>query len=201
MTTVIGLTGGIASGKSTVSKMFATAGIPIIDADKIAHEVVAPNTTALADIVSTFGDTVLTATGQLDRHKLGNLVFNDDDKLAELNAIVQPVIRKVIRSRIDRSRNRNTPVVVLDAPLLLEQHYEKDVDLIVVVSVPLKIQQARLMARDNLSLAEANERIESQLSLANKVAKADVVIDNSQQLEETRLQVVNLLDKVRQTAD
>lgn len=201
MTTVIGLTGGIASGKSTVSKMFATAGIPIIDADKIAHEVVAPNTTVLADIVSVFGGTVLTATGQLDRHKLGNLVFNDDDKLAELNAIVQPVIRKVIRSRIDRFRNRNTPVVVLDAPLLLEQHYEKDVDLIVVVSVPLKIQQARLMARNNLSLAEANERIESQLSLANKVAKADVVIDNSQQLEETRLQVVNLLDKVRQTAD
>ena len=200
MTTVIGLTGGIASGKSTVSKMFATAGIPIIDADKIAHEVVAPNTTALADIISTFGDTVLTATGQLDRHKLGNLVFNNDDKLAELNSIVQPVIRKVIRSRIDRFRSRNTPVVVLDAPLLLEQHYEKDVDLIVVVSVPLKIQ-ARLMARDNLSLAEANERIESQLSLANKVAKADVVIDNSQQLEETRLQVVNLLDKVRQTAD
>ncbi|MCF6164846.1 Dephospho-CoA kinase [Furfurilactobacillus rossiae] len=201
MTTVIGLTGGIASGKSTVSKMFATAGIPIIDADKIAHEVVAPNTTVLADIVSVFGGTVLTATGQLDRHKLGNLVFNDDDKLAELNAIVQPVIRKVIRSRIDRFRSQNTPVVVLDAPLLLEQHYEKDVDMIVVVSVPLKIQQARLMARDNLSLAEANERIESQLSLANKVAKADMIIDNSQQLEETRLQVVNLLDKVRQTAD
>ncbi|HAT53791.1 MAG TPA: dephospho-CoA kinase [Lactobacillus sp.] len=201
MTTVIGLTGGIASGKSTVSKMFADAGVPIIDADKIAREVVAPHSRVLKRIIAAFGKQILTVDERLDRRRLGQLVFGDPKKLAQLNDIIQPVIRQVIGARIVALRAHDTPIVVLDAPLLLEQHYEADVDLIVVVTVPREVQLSRLMARDGLSLAAANERINSQMPLSKKVAVADVVVDNSQRLEETRLQVVNLLDKVRQNAD
>ncbi|MGV0167126.1 dephospho-CoA kinase [Furfurilactobacillus sp. WILCCON 0119] len=201
MTIIIGLTGGIASGKSTVSKMLAAQHLPIVDADQVAHEVVAPNTPTLAQLVKTFGKEILTTTGTLNRRRLGQLVFADPEKMTQLNAIIQPVIRTAIKGQLARLTADKAPIIVLDAPLLLEQHYEAEVDLVVVVSVPRSIQLQRLMARDQLTTSEATRRIMSQQPLAEKVQQADFVIDNSGSVEATRLQVVKLLDKVRQPGD
>ncbi|GKT02475.1 dephospho-CoA kinase [Furfurilactobacillus entadae] len=201
MTIIIGLTGGIASGKSTVSKMLAAQHLPIVDADQVAHEVVASNTPTLAQLVKTFGKEILTTTGTLNRRRLGQLVFADPEKMTQLNAIIQPVIRTAIKGQLARLTADKSPIIVLDAPLLLEQHYEAEVDLVVVVNVPRSIQLQRLMARDQLTTSEATRRIMSQQPLAEKVQQADFVIDNSGSVEATRLQVVKLLDKVRQPGD
>ncbi|GEK28565.1 dephospho-CoA kinase [Furfurilactobacillus siliginis] len=201
MTTVIGLTGGIATGKSTVAKMLAEAGAVIIDADQVAHAIVEPKTPTLAKLATVFGDTIMDENGALDRHALGPIVFQDKTQLERLNKIMQPVIRTTIMQQIMAAKAQQSELVVLDAPLLFEQHYENDVDLIVVVSVSAKMQLQRLMHRDQLTKVAAKRRIKSQLSLAKKRQQADIVIDNGGSVEATRLQVVKLLEKVRQQAD
>ncbi|WP_235995078.1 dephospho-CoA kinase [Secundilactobacillus yichangensis] len=192
---VLGLTGGIATGKSTVSELFKAYQIPVIDADEVARKVVEPGTTGLKQIQSTFGWQMIQPDGTLDRHALGTLVFSQPDKLAQLNAITNPLIKKAVVRKLQGYRRRKTRLVVYDAPTLFEAHAASGVNEIMVIDVPEKVQLERLMARDQLTKKEALERINAQLSLAEKAKRADVVIDNSRSVDKTKAQVVRWLNE------
>lgn len=189
---VIGLTGGIASGKSTVSDLFKEYNIPVVDADMVAREVVEPGEPALASIVDTFGSDILLPDGSLDRQKLGGIIFRDQEKRQMLNNIVHPVVRERMTADRDRLKTAH-PAVVLDIPLLFEGNQLHLVEKIVVVHVDPRVQLERLMQRNNLSEQEALDRINSQMSLAEKAARADAIIDNNGSREETRAQLEKLL--------
>lgn len=195
MTEVWGLTGGIATGKSTVSAWLKQAGLPIIDADLIAREVVAPHTTGFQRIVTTFGPEYLGADGALDRPRLGQLVFHHPDDLHRLEAITTPLIRHEIERQLAAYRQANEPVVIIDAPTLFEVGYlVAQVDKIMVVRTTAAHQRQRLMARNQLSTHDAQARMDRQWPLERKVAAADVVIDNDGPITKTRQQVVKWLD-------
>ena len=193
---VVGLTGGIASGKSTVSRMFQQLGARVVDADKIARRVVEPGRAAHRDIVRTFGRQVLKPDGTLDRKRLGAQVFADPAKLKQLNRITHPRIARAARREINKYRKSGAPLVVYDAALLVEKGWHRKLDGLVVVSVPEKVQMQRLMQRDGLSATQARQRIRSQLPLSAKVKVADHVIDNSGSLDNTRSQVRRLWDRL-----
>jgi dephospho-CoA kinase len=184
---VVGLTGGIGTGKSTVSRMLAELGAPIIDADLLAREVVAPGQPALAQIAQRFPGVV--ENGQLDRKKLGARVFSDPNERAALNAILHPTIHALFESRVKELAARGAAVAIYDVPLLFENKLEKTLDGVIVVSAPREQQLQRLQTRDGLSAPEANARIDAQLPLAQKVAQATWVVDNSRSLDDTREQV------------
>lgn len=190
MTMILGLTGGIATGKSTVVKVFKELGFPVVDADVIAREVVEVGRPALAKIVSTFGTEMLQPDGSLDRKKLGALVFSDEEKRQKLNALLSPFLREAILSQIEKKKDRAS-LVVVDIPLLYEGGYENDMDQVAVVYVPETIQLDRLMERDHLTEQEAWQRINSQLSIEQKKQKADIVFDNQKTIQETKKLVGN----------
>ncbi|HJL04535.1 MAG TPA: dephospho-CoA kinase [Polyangiaceae bacterium LLY-WYZ-15_(1-7)] len=185
----VGLTGGIASGKSTVAALFAGLGIPVVDADQLAREVVAPGTEGLAAIVETFGDAYLAEDGSLDRKKLGALVFDDAGARRKLNAITHPRIAQAAMKRMAELQSHPAPYVLYEAALLVENRIHEAFGALVVVSVDEATQVARLRERDGLSEAEARARLEAQLPLAEKVAVADYVIDNGGTREQTAAQV------------
>ena len=193
MTMVIGLTGGIATGKTTVSNYLKELGYSIIDADVIARQVVEPGTKGLRMITDTFGEKVLTSDGLLDRQHLAQLVFTSSEQLQQLNRILQPIIRERIQELISTSKDS---VVVIDVPLLYEQHYEELCDVVMVVSVQPQQQLERLMNRNHLTMDEAKNRVTSQMPLSSKERLADVVIDNNGSVEETRQQVKRWLNQV-----
>ena len=193
MTMVIGLTGGIATGKTTVSNYLKELGYPVIDADVVARQVVEPGTKGLRMITDTFGEKVLTSDGQLDRQQLAQLVFTSSEQLQQLNRILQPIIRERIQEPISTSKD---PVVVIDVPLLYEQHYEDLCDVVMVVSAQPQQQLERLMNRNHLTMDEAKNRVASQMPLSSKERLADVVIDNNGSVEETRQQVKRWLNQV-----
>lgn len=195
MTKVIGLTGGIASGKSTVSNMLRTIGWPIIDADLIAHQIVEPGSRGLSMIVERFGAEILQPDGSLNRRRLGQLVFNDAHALQDLNAIEHPLIIETIDQQLASFKKQQVPVVVLDVPLLFEVGLDQECDLVVVVAVDPSTELKRLMERNHYSKAEAQSRIAAQMPLTEKKRRADVVIDNSGTLEQTRAQVALLVKK------
>ena len=176
---LIGLTGGIASGKSTVGDMLRGAGIVVIDADVLAREAVAPESPGLAAIVETFGDGMLRADGTLDRAALGARVFSDDAARARLNAIVHPEVAARAAQRIAAERAAGTTQVVYEVPLLFENGLDEAVDATIVVWVPPDVQLARLMDRDSLDENAAQARIAAQMPLAEKAARATHVIDNT----------------------
>ncbi|GAB4075008.1 dephospho-CoA kinase [Barrientosiimonas marina] len=179
MTLVIGLTGSIASGKSTVSLMFDDFNIPVIDADKLSREVVRPGETAYEQIVNTFGESVLRDDETLDRKKLGAIVFNDDDKRNQLNNIVHPAVRKKMLEQRDAYVNSGAGSIVLDVPLLFESKLTHFVDKTIVVYVDEHVQLNRLMTRDGYSDTEARQRIDAQMPVSEKAEMADAVIDNN----------------------
>jgi len=189
---VVGLTGGIASGKSTVSKMFRQLGAKIVDADTIARRIVKPGKPALAEIASTFGAEMIRSDGSLDRARLGRLVFSDPARLAQLDKITHPRIAASARRSINRYRRNGAPLVVYDAALIVEKGWQKGLDGLVVVSVPEPVQLQRLQQRDGISTEQALQRIRSQLPLAAKVKVADHVVDNGGSLDQTRRQVEQL---------
>ncbi|GEA97899.1 dephospho-CoA kinase [Levilactobacillus brevis] len=194
MTEVWGLTGGIATGKSTVSAWLRAAGVPVIDADQIARQVVVPGTVGLKQVVTTFGADYL-RDGQLDRKKLGQWVFSRPAELKRLEAITTPLIRAEISRQVANYCQQAVPIVVIDAPTLFEAGYATTlVDRIMVVATNAPTQKARLMARDNLSASDAQNRIDRQWPIDQKIAQADVVIDNGRTIAETRQQVVKWLD-------
>lgn len=188
MKPTVGLTGGIASGKSTVATLFAEKGIPIVDADALAREVVAPGTAGLAEVVAAFGD-VLLPDGSLDRKKVGAVVFADPEARRKLNAITHPKIAQAGAERLRALADHPAPYVVYEAALIVENGLAKAFAALVVVCVDEDTQLARLMQRDGSSEADARARIASQLPLEKKVALADYVIDNGGAVDETRAQV------------
>ncbi|MCB4409453.1 dephospho-CoA kinase [Latilactobacillus sakei] len=196
MTYFLGLTGGIATGKTTVSQMLAQQGIPIIDGDQVAHQVLANNQSVQAQIQATFGKQ-LVQDGQVDRAALGKLVFGNQAALAQLNAITAPVIRETIMTEMAQAKAHQVPLVVLDLPLLYEQHYETVCDGVLVIYLPVEKQLARLRARNQLSREDALKRINSQASLAEKRDRADFVIDNQGSLDQLKAQLKTVLEGVR----
>lgn len=189
MTLILGLTGGIATGKSTVSNYFKKLGIPVIDADVGSRIIVEPGTDGLKKIEKHFGESILKQDGTLDRKELGEIVFNDKIQLTKLNAILDEHIRKWMTEQIVESLRNNPPLIVLDIPLLYENNYLSEVDLVMVVITTKDVQLKRLMKRDKVSEKSAKTRITAQLSIENKTKKADIVIDNNNSIRETQNQV------------
>ncbi|HWI53426.1 MAG TPA: dephospho-CoA kinase [Symbiobacteriaceae bacterium] len=186
---VIGLTGGIASGKSTVSRMLRELGAPVIDADAIVHDLQQPGTPVTLAIAREFGPEVIGPGGALDRAALGRIIFGDAARRKALEAIVHPAVRQCMWGEVDRLRAEGRPAVVLDVPLLIESEIYRTVDRVWVVYIDKDLQRRRLMARDGLSEGQADQRIAAQMSLDQKRAFADLVIDNRGPLELTRSQV------------
>lgn len=193
----LGLTGGIATGKSTVSKYLKQKGLPVVDADAIAALVVEPGQPALAEIAKTFGTDVIKDDGTLDRKKLGAIVFSDSEALAQLNAITHPAIYEEMHRQIDQAEAQGHEIVILDIPLLFESHNQIGANQVMVVSVPTDLQLERLMARNQLTKVEAQQRIDAQLPLAEKVERADYVIDNAGSPAETYAQVDAILQQLQ----
>jgi dephospho-CoA kinase len=183
---VIGLTGGIATGKSSVARYFVDLAVPVIDADLLARETVLPGTEALKEIVKLFGDKVLTQDGTLDRKYLGSLVFSDKDKRKELEKILHPEIKRLATERIEQFAAAGHKRLIYMAPLIIETGATKHFDEIWVVTVLPEIQIERLMKRDGISRNEAQQIIDSQMPLAEKECHGKVVIDNSGTEEQTR---------------
>lgn len=188
---VIGLTGGIASGKSYVASVLESCGAVIIDADELAREVVAPGEPAYQDIVEAFGKRMVRSDGSLDRAALGRLVFADPAARKILEEITHPHIAKRAAQRIERERVRGTPVLFYMVPLLIEANLTSMVDEIWLVFVDRDLQLERLIARDAISREEALRKMSAQMPLDEKTAYADVIIDNSGLPEETAHSVKN----------
>lgn len=190
---IIGLTGSIASGKSTVANMLRELGLPIVDADVVARDVVEPGTPTLAAIVESFGQEALLEDGHMNRAYIGQIIFNDSDKRKVLNDIIHPAIRaEMIRQR-EALLEAGEPHVVMDIPLLFESQLQHYVEKILVVSVKDEIQLARLMERNQLSKEEALARIRSQFPMSVKEQGADAVVYNNGSIEETRSQLESIL--------
>ncbi|HWJ02496.1 MAG TPA: dephospho-CoA kinase [Verrucomicrobiae bacterium] len=184
---VVGLTGGIASGKSTVSGILRKLGAAIIDADLIVKELQAPHTKVWQEIVAAFGREILAPDGNLDRKALGDLIFNNSQARDLLNKIVHPrVLERSNKSIMELAADGRTKACVLDVPLLIESGMTAMVDEVWLVCVPEEIQLERLMLRNNLSQAEARARLDSQMPLRDKLPFARKVIDNSGTVEQTR---------------
>ncbi|BFH15435.1 dephospho-CoA kinase [Paenibacillus melissococcoides] len=190
----IGLTGGIASGKSTVSRLLVERGALLVDADRIAREIVLPGSPALDQIAERFGADMLLPDGSLDRKRLGNVVFSNTAERKALEEITHPAIRQEMMTQMRRLEGEHPQsLVVVDVPLLYESGLTDRFEEIVVVYVPKEIQLERLMRRDGLTEAEASERLLSQWDIEMKRERADYVIDNSKGMEETRQQVEQFL--------
>ena len=187
---LVGLTGGVATGKSTVSAMFAALGCLIIDADRLAREVVEPGQPAHTQIVSAFGRGVLRPDGGIDRKALGAVVFADPAARARLESITHPAIRARVRARLaELTAAGFDGIVILDAPVMVESGDSRDVDRLVVVTADEPAQVARQQARDGLGADDARRRIRSQMPLDEKARLADYLIDNSGELAATQARV------------
>lgn len=192
---IIGLTGSIASGKSTVSNMLKVLGYPIIDADIVARIVVEKGTETLETITEVFGQEVIAEDGSLNREKLGGIIFSDPSKRKTLNDIIHPAIRAEMLRQKEQLLNEGYPTIIMDIPLLFESKLQSYVEKILVVTVTEEMQLERLMARNNFTLEEAKARIQSQLPLSIKEKEADAVIYNNGTLESTEQQLKKILSE------
>ena len=195
----VGLTGGIGSGKSEVARRLADRGAVLIDADVAARAVVAPGTPGLARIVDAFGDEVLTADGALDRERLGALVFADPARLAELNAIVHPLVGEWMTTAEDAAVASAGPGVIVlhDVPLLAENQLARAYDLVIVVDVPPEVQVSRLVSQRGMPADQARARMAAQASREQRLAVADIVIDNSGPLDDLDQRVDEVWGELR----
>lgn len=194
----IGLTGSIGTGKSTVSKLLRERGIAVIDADLLAREIVKKGQECLNDLKNVFGNQVLTIDGELDRKKLGQIVFSDDSKLELLNSVTHPHIRRRIKAQMNELESKNNKVIVLDIPLLFEAKMEDLVDIILVVFAKEEIQIKRITERDNCTQEEAMRIIKAQISQQDKISKSDYTIDNSGTIEELKEKLNGFLEKIEE---
>lgn len=195
MSMIIGLTGGIASGKSTVSQMLRELGFPIVDADAIARKVVEPNNEAYEQIIAYFGNEILNDDKTLHRKKLGTIIFNDESKRKVLNDIVHPAIRKQMITEKEMYESEGHQTIIFDIPLLFEGDSKYLVDKKLLVFVDEQTQLERLLARDQTTMEDATSRIASQMPLKDKVALADAVINNNGRVEDTKAQLLDILTK------
>jgi len=198
---VVGLTGGIASGKSTVSLMFREAGIPVICADELAHEVVKPGSAALDEIRRTFGDEFIDSEGNLNRAAMARLVFKDKNKRQDLESIIHPRVAEEQRKLIRQFAVQGHNIVVVDVPLLYESGLEDSFDMILVAYVPPEVQIQRLIARDQATDKEARSRLDAQLPIEKKKRLAGRIIDNTGPVEHTREQVLGIIKELRALAE
>jgi len=197
---VIGLTGGIATGKSTVSSLLKSYGIPIIDADVLARDAVAPGTTDLKKIVAEFGREVLLPDGSLNRPKLGEVIFNDEAKRKKLNNIIHPAVQRAMLWNVLKLWLRGEKLCVLDVPLLIEAGLWKWMGWVVVVYCSSQVQLTRLMERDSSTESAASSRLNAKMPISQKLAYADYVLDNSGTIKEAEMQVGALVKRLqRQT--
>ncbi len=181
---VVGLTGGIASGKSTVAAMLRKANIPVIDADQLAHQLTEPHAPLLKEIAHLFGDDIIAATGALDRKKLAQIVFGDQTKLRKLEAILHPAIRLLAREQLQELADNGQPVAVYMAPLIFEKNLHHDFDKTMLIVTDRDIAIARAHKRDNLPTEHIHKRIDAQMNTEQKIALADEVIENNGTMED-----------------
>ncbi|BGP20727.1 hypothetical protein JCM10213_001029 [Rhodosporidiobolus nylandii] len=197
---IVGLTGGIASGKSTVTSLFKEQHLPVIDLDVLARVAVEPDSYALSALVAHFGKRILREDGTLNREALGQIVFNDEKERKVLNSIVHPAVRRLLAWELVKAWLRGERVCVVDAPLLIEAGLWRFCGAIVVVYCSEILQLQRLRARNNLSLADAQSRLCAQMPLSSKLVFADYVIDNSGPLNDLDAQVERVVGKLRARA-
>ncbi|HHW9639537.1 TPA: dephospho-CoA kinase [Staphylococcus aureus] len=194
MPKVIGLTGGIASGKSTVSELLSVFGFKVVDADKAAREAVKKGSKGLAQVREVFGDEAIDENGEMNRRYMGDLVFNHPEKRLELNAIIHPIVRDIMEEE-KQGYLKQGYNVIMDIPLLFENELENTVDEVWVVYTSESIQMDRLMQRNNLSLEDAKARVHSQISIDKKSRMADHVIDNLGDKLELKQNLERLLEE------
>lgn len=186
----IGLTGGIATGKSTVSRMLESLGAELIDADVIAREIMEPGHPVLARVAEHFGEDILNPDGTLNRKQLGAVVFSDPEQRKVLNELTHPAIRSEMAARMKALEAADPHrLVVCDIPLLYESGQEELYEQIMVVYVPREVQLERLMERDNFTVEQASSRLAAQMDIELKKSKADILIDNRYGLDETKRQI------------
>ncbi|KAL2939878.1 Dephospho-CoA kinase [Bienertia sinuspersici] len=190
---IVGLTGGIASGKSTVSNLFKAHDIPIVDADVVARDALKKGTGGWKKAVEAFGDEILQPDGEVDRPKLGRIVFSNPDKRQLLNRLLAPYISSGIIQEILKLWLKGHKVIVLDVPLLFEAKMDKWTKPIIVVWVDHETQLKRLLSRDGITEEEANNKINAQMPLDSKRSKADIVIDNTGSLDDLNEQFQKIL--------
>lgn len=195
MAMIIGLTGGIASGKSTVSTMLKTKGYTIIDADIAAREVVNIGEDAYNGIIEAFGKEILLEDGNIDRKQLGSIVFHNTEKRLLLNSIVHPAVRNYMQKKKTEAIEAGKQTIIMDIPLLFESKLTYMVDKTILVFVDPDIQKERLMKRNQLSEEDAVARIGSQMRLNEKIQLSDAVIDNNKTIEETEKQLYNIINE------
>lgn len=196
MTRVIGLTGGIGTGKSTISQYLAGLGAVVIDADEVGHEVFQPGTEGWNDVVATFGKGILTTTGEIDRKKLGTLVFSNPEALSKLNRIVHPRAYDLVKSRLEECRRQGVKVVVVEVILLIEAKWTDLADEVWVVVASEDNVVKRLKQQRGMSEKEILARIRSQLSTEERVKHADVVINNNGDIDEMKAKVKELWERL-----
>lgn len=194
---VIGLTGGIASGKSAVSQMLSELGAVVIDADKVGHEAFRPHSDAWREVVSAFGSGILGQNEEIDRGKLADIVFNDPKALEQLNRIMHPLMYQIVKRRIEALRRQQVGVVVLEAALLIEANWTGLVDQVWVTVAPEADVIDRLRSQKGFTEEQARARINSQMSIAERSKCADVVIENDSDLDTLRARVEGLWQKIR----
>lgn len=192
---VIGLTGGIASGKSTISAALAQRGATVVDADKVGHDVYRPGSEGWQAVSAAFGPQVVAANGEIDRKALGAIVFADPSQRERLQNIVWPVMKRMMARLLEEFRAEGREVIVLDAAVLIEAEWLDLVDQVWVVTVPVAVAEARLIARNGLTAEQAQARIAAQLSNAERARHATAVIDNSGSLAGATARVAALWDE------
>lgn len=193
---IIGLTGGIATGKSTVAKMFSEAEIPLIDTDLIAKELLNKDSLGYQEVVEYFSEDILHNDREINRKKLARKIFTNSKKRKKLNSIIHPKVKEMVLSEIERYKKLNKEIVVVDVPLLFESGFDKIVDDVVVVFTTRQLQIERLMDRENIQKDYAILKIDAQMSLEEKVGRATYVIDNSSSILETKKQFNRILKEI-----
>ncbi len=198
MAQIIGLTGGIASGKSTIASFFKDEGIPVIETDQIAKTILQPGSDAFSAVVKHFGEEILLSEGIINRKALGERIFKDEHERDILNQIIHPEVRIITQSKADVLKKEGHAIIVIDVPLLFEAGFDQDVDQTLVVSVPKDIQIERLMARDGIEKAYALKKTNAQMPLKEKRKRADFVIDNRGSILDTKNQFNEVLKALKE---
>lgn len=191
---VIGLTGGIGTGKSEVARILAKLGAVVISADQVGHDAYTPNSEIWQEVVNTFGSGILQPSGEIDRKKLGAIVFSNPQQLAKLNGIMHPRMARMVAKRIDRLRADGVSVAVVEAALLFEAGWDSLVEEAWVTDSPAELVVHRIQARNGLSEAEVRKRIESQMPAAERLSRATVVVDNTGDMDALERTVKSLWD-------
>jgi dephospho-CoA kinase len=193
---VIGLTGGIATGKSTVSKMFSEHGIPVIDTDLIARDLLKVGTKAYDEVLEKFPVSIILTNNEISRKKLAEVIFRDKEKRDELNNIIHPKVREIVLHDLEGYKSDDKKIVIVDVPLLFESKFDEVVDKVIVVYTTKENQLMRLIDRDIITEEYALSKIDSQMSLDEKIERADFLIDNSKSIIETKKDFLRIMKEI-----